>query len=89
MAGGRVIGGWVAWGWVTGGWVARGGVTGGWVVRPRDRSISRIVAFPRIAYSTPFVDGTPADLGSSAAAARSARATALNWASTMWWGLRP
>ena len=40
-------------------------------------------------YRTPLVDGTPGDRGSNAAAARSARATALNWASTMWCGLRP
>ena len=33
--------------------------------------------------------GTPGARGSGAAAARSARATALNWASTMWCGLRP
>ena len=33
--------------------------------------------------------GTPPARGSGATAVRSARATALNWASTMWCGLRP
>src|SRR5208282_2912218 len=39
--------------------------------------------------STPLVLGTPPARGSGAAAVRSARATALNWASTMWCALRP
>ena len=39
--------------------------------------------------STPLVLGMPPARGSGAAAVRSARATALNWASTMWCGLRP
>ena len=37
----------------------------------------------------PLVDGTPSTRGSSATASRSARATALNCASTTWWALRP
>ena len=37
----------------------------------------------------PFALGTPITRESTATAARSARATALNWASTMWWGSRP
>jgi len=41
------------------------------------------------AHRTPLVLGIPPARGSGAAAARSARATALNWASTMWCGLRP
>src|SRR6266568_7714133 len=42
-----------------------------------------------VGHSTPFVDGTPVTRGSGAQASRSARATALNWASTMWCALRP
>src|SRR5262249_44088956 len=43
-----------------------------------------------LAHKTPFVDGTaPPARGSNAAADRSARATALNCASTIWCGLRP
>ena len=42
-----------------------------------------------IGYSAPLVDGTPCTRGSRATASRSARATALNWASTTWWALRP
>ena len=37
----------------------------------------------------PFVDGTPVSSGSSATASRSARAKALNEASTMWCELAP
>src|ERR1035438_6238918 len=44
---------------------------------------------PRSDHRTPLVLGTPALRGSGATAARSARATALNWASTRWCGLRP
>lgn len=40
-------------------------------------------------YSAPFVLGTPCTRGSRAQASLSARATALNWASTIWWALRP
>ena len=43
----------------------------------------------RAGHSTPLVLGMPPPRGSGAAAARSARANALNWASTMWCGLRP
>src|SRR5205807_4630192 len=39
--------------------------------------------------SVPFVLGTPCSVGSSATAARSARASALNAASIMWWALVP
>ena len=44
---------------------------------------------PRRAHSTPLVLGMPPPRGSGAAAARSARAKALNCASTMWCGFRP
>ena len=37
--------------------------------------------------SVPFVDGTPTTRASSATASRNARATDLNCASTMWWGV--
>src|SRR4051794_20559590 len=40
-------------------------------------------------YSAPLVDGTSVTRGSSATAVRSARASALNWPSTMWWASRP
>ena len=39
--------------------------------------------------SAPLALGIPTTRGSGATAARSARATALNWASTMWCGSRP
>src|SRR5690606_28450967 len=39
--------------------------------------------------SVPLVDGTPVSRGSMAAASRNARANALNYASTRWWGSRP
>ncbi len=54
------------------------------VVQHRDRGRG----LPRT-HRVPLVLGTPDDRGSGATAARSARATALNWASTMWCGLRP
>src|SRR4051794_8281710 len=41
------------------------------------------------AVSVPFVDGTPASVGSIATAARSARANALKAASIMWWAFVP
>src|SRR4051812_7362204 len=44
---------------------------------------------PVITHSTPFVLGTPVARGSSSDASRRALARALNWASTMWWALRP
>ena len=47
------------------------------------------VALDRDGYSEPLVDGTPALRGSRATASRSARATALNCASTTWCALRP
>jgi hypothetical protein len=40
-------------------------------------------------YSAPLVEGTSATRGSIATAVRSARASALNWPSTMWWASRP
>jgi len=40
-------------------------------------------------HRTPLVLGMPLARGSGVRAARSARAKALNWASTMWCGLRP
>src|SRR5512135_239969 len=40
-------------------------------------------------HSTPLVEGTPDTRGSRAVASSSARAKALNAASTMWWGLSP
>src|SRR5690606_21949564 len=45
--------------------------------------------YDRCAHSVPLVDGTPVTRGSRSQADRSARATALNWHSTMWWGMRP
>src|SRR5215470_11453693 len=44
---------------------------------------------PERAHNTPLVDGTPPARGSCSTAARSARATALYWASVMWCGSRP
>ena len=41
------------------------------------------------AHRAPLVEGTPLTRGSGSTAARSARASALNWASTMWCGSRP
>ena len=43
----------------------------------------------RLGHRMPLVLAMPGLRGSGATAARSARATALNWASTMWCGLRP
>ena len=43
----------------------------------------------RAAHRAPLVDGMPSTRGSGSTAARRARAKALNWASTMWWGSRP
>ena len=45
---------------------------------------------PRVVTTAlPFVLGTPSTLGSIATACRSARATALNAASMMWWLFSP
>ena len=40
-------------------------------------------------YRAPLVDGMSVTRGSIATAGRSARASALNWPSTMWWASRP
>src|SRR5262249_32502893 len=42
-----------------------------------------------LCHSVPLVDGTPLTRGSCSTACRSARATALYWASVMWCGSRP
>ena len=50
--------------------------------------IRTAVGRPCLVHSAPLVLGTPTTRGSTPAT-RSARATALNCASTMWCGLRP
>src|SRR3546814_19913846 len=42
-----------------------------------------------LGHRAPLVDGTPVSRGSKAVASRKARANALNWVSTMWFGSRP
>jgi hypothetical protein len=65
-------------------------------VRLRDPVDAEVVATRALAVgredggqSDPFVDGTPATLGSSATASHRALATALNCASATWWAFRP
>ena len=59
------------------------------VRRRRSPSRSCCAASTALVTARPWCDGMPATRGSSATASRSARATALNCASTMWCASRP
>src|SRR5207247_8253718 len=76
--------------------LADGGVVAGDLHRGA-HVLERLLDGPEVAHPvvedgdhrSPFVDGTPASVASSAIARRSARAKALNAASITWWSLPP